>query len=82
MEAAGKSMLASSPRSADDVAAIVIKGIDAKKDVILTDRDGEIAWRAKRFARPIYTLFMRKAGERVKAGRPPTEISPTKLLGR
>jgi hypothetical protein len=46
-----------------------VRGIDARRDVILTDRDGQIAWRAKRFARPAYTAVMKRAAKRVAAGR-------------
>jgi NAD(P)-dependent dehydrogenase (short-subunit alcohol dehydrogenase family) len=69
MEAAGKKMVSGSKRSAEQVAAIVVRGIDARRDVILTDRDGQIAWRAKRFARPAYTAVMKGAAKRVAAGR-------------
>ncbi|GAA6525362.1 SDR family NAD(P)-dependent oxidoreductase [Intrasporangium sp. DVR] len=65
MEAAGRRMLDRSRRSAEDVAAIVIKGIDARRDVILTDPEGRIAWRLKRFARPVYSRTMRRAGARL-----------------
>jgi len=62
MENAGKALLMGARRSADGVAATVVKGIDARKDVILTDLDGHIAWRAKRFVRPAYLAVMRRAG--------------------
>ena len=62
MEDAGRRMVSGSRRSADDVAVTVLKGIDSRKDVILTDLDGHIAWRAKRFIRPAYTAVMRRAG--------------------
>jgi NAD(P)-dependent dehydrogenase (short-subunit alcohol dehydrogenase family) len=65
MEEAGKRMVSGASRSADDVAAIVLNGVDARKDVILTDIDGQIAWRAKRFVRPAYTAMMRRAGRQV-----------------
>ena len=38
-----------------------VRGIDAKRDVILTDREGHLAWRAKRFVRPAYTAVMKRA---------------------
>jgi len=62
MEDAGRRMVSGSRRSADDVAATVLKGIDSRKDVILTDPDGHIAWRATRFPRPAYSAVMRRAG--------------------
>src|SRR6478672_3326300 len=69
VHAAGKKMVSGSKRSAEQVADIVVRGIDARRDVILTDRDGQIAWRAKRFARPAYTAVMKRAARRVAAGR-------------
>ncbi|HET9634193.1 MAG TPA: SDR family NAD(P)-dependent oxidoreductase [Terrabacter sp.] len=64
MEDAGRKLVSGSKRSAEEVAAIVVRGIDARRDVILTDRDGHLAWRAKRFARPLYTAAMRRAARR------------------
>ncbi|MDC5696094.1 SDR family NAD(P)-dependent oxidoreductase [Intrasporangium calvum] len=69
MEAAGKRMLERSRRSADDVARAVIKGIDSRRDVILTDPEGRAIWRLKRFARPLYSRTMRKAGARLASPR-------------
>ncbi|MER7072275.1 SDR family NAD(P)-dependent oxidoreductase [Terrabacter sp. NPDC000476] len=69
MEAAGKKMVSGSKRSAEEVAAVVVRGIDARRDVILTDRDGRIAWRAKRFARPVYTAVMKRSARRLGAAR-------------
>ena len=69
MEDAGRHLVSRSRRSADEVAAVVVRGIDARRDVILTDTDGRIAWRAKRFARPLYTAAMRRAGLHVARGR-------------
>lgn len=47
--------------SADDIAARVVKGVEKGKHIILTDRDGKIAYAAKRFARPLYYRMMAKA---------------------
>jgi NAD(P)-dependent dehydrogenase (short-subunit alcohol dehydrogenase family) len=47
--------------SADVIAARVLKGVDKGKHIILTDRDGRIAYAAKRFARPLYYSMMSKA---------------------
>jgi NAD(P)-dependent dehydrogenase (short-subunit alcohol dehydrogenase family) len=69
MESAGKKMVSGSKRSAEQVADLVVRGIEARRDVILTDRDGQIAWRAKRFVRPAYTAVMKRAARRVAAGR-------------
>jgi NAD(P)-dependent dehydrogenase (short-subunit alcohol dehydrogenase family) len=70
MEDAGRRLVSGSRRSADEVAAVVLRGIDARKDIILTDRDGHVAWRAKRFVRPVYSAVMRRAARRLAPGRP------------
>ncbi|HET7800239.1 MAG TPA: SDR family NAD(P)-dependent oxidoreductase [Humibacillus xanthopallidus] len=61
MEDAGRRMVSGSKRSAEQVAQTVVRGIDARRDVILTDREGHVAWRAKRFVRPAYTAVMKRA---------------------
>ncbi|MDV3221126.1 SDR family NAD(P)-dependent oxidoreductase [Intrasporangium sp.] len=81
MEAVGKRLLERSRRSADEVAAVVIRGIDARRDVILTEADGRIAWRAKRFVRPLYRHTMRRAGARISSGDSspiPTDVDATR----
>jgi hypothetical protein len=60
MERAAHSMITKARRSADHVADRVLRGIDARREVILTDVDGHVAWRAKRFARPVYRTVMRR----------------------
>nr|MCW2728672.1 short-chain dehydrogenase [Aeromicrobium sp.] len=47
--------------TADDIAAEVIAGIEKGRHIILTDREGRIAYAAKRFARPLYYSMMKKA---------------------
>lgn len=47
--------------SADDIAGRVIAGVEKGRHIILTDRDGRIAYAAKRFARPLYYRMMAKA---------------------
>ncbi|GAA3519423.1 SDR family oxidoreductase [Aeromicrobium panaciterrae] len=63
-EAANKSaekLISKAKLSADTIAARVIKGIEKGKHIILTDRDGKVAYSAKRFARPVYYSMMKKA---------------------
>jgi short-subunit dehydrogenase len=64
MEQAAHTMITRARRSADQVADRVLRGIDARRDVILTDVDGHVAWRAKRFARPVYRTVMRRVAHR------------------
>jgi short-subunit dehydrogenase len=47
--------------TADQIAAEVLKGMDKGRHIILTDRDGKLAYAAKRFARPLYDRMMKKA---------------------
>jgi NAD(P)-dependent dehydrogenase (short-subunit alcohol dehydrogenase family) len=47
--------------TASDIAAQVIKGVEGGRHIILTDRDGRIAYAAKRFVRPLYYRMMNKA---------------------
>lgn len=47
--------------TADDIAAEVLKGVEKGRHIILTDRDGKIAYAAKRFARPVYDRMMKKS---------------------
>jgi NAD(P)-dependent dehydrogenase (short-subunit alcohol dehydrogenase family) len=47
--------------SADTIAARVISGVEKDRHIILTDRDGKVAYAAKRFARPLYYSMMKKA---------------------
>jgi NAD(P)-dependent dehydrogenase (short-subunit alcohol dehydrogenase family) len=43
-----------SPRSADDIADVVLRGVDRRQAVIITDRPGRVAFWTKRLARPLY----------------------------
>lgn len=47
--------------TADDIAAEVLKGVEKGRHIILTDRDGKVAYAAKRFVRPVYDLMMKRA---------------------
>jgi NAD(P)-dependent dehydrogenase (short-subunit alcohol dehydrogenase family) len=47
--------------SADVIAARVVAGVEKGRHIILTDRDGRVAYAAKRFARPLYYSMMNKA---------------------
>lgn len=50
-----------SKASADDVAAVVMRGIDARKDIILTDVLGHFLWCVQRVSRPLYRWLLTKA---------------------
>lgn len=47
--------------TADEIAAAVIRGVEKNRHIILTDRNGRVAYAAKRFVRPLYYQMMAKA---------------------
>lgn len=47
--------------SAESIAAEVIKGVEKNTHLILTDRNGRVAYAMKRFARPFYYRMMAKS---------------------
>lgn len=51
-------LIEGSSRSAADVAAVVLRQVERGTPVILTDREGRLAWAAKRFLRPLYDRQM------------------------
>lgn len=53
--------------SADDIAAEVIKGVEKNTHIILTDRNGRIAYAAKRFVRPLYYRMMANSSRQMAA---------------
>jgi NAD(P)-dependent dehydrogenase (short-subunit alcohol dehydrogenase family) len=69
MEESATAMITRASRSAEQVAARVLRGIDARREVILTDLDGHVAWRAKRYLRPVYSTVMRRVAHRTARGR-------------
>ncbi len=78
MEQAGIEMITQAPRSAQDVAAVAYEGMRHRHFIILTDIDGRVAYRGKRFAGPIYTRAMKHAGKSAAEGG----SAPAALLGK
>ena len=66
MGATARQLIEKSPRSAEEVAAGVIAGIKKKQFLIIPDRPALMAWRTKRFARPLYDRQMRKIAARAR----------------
>jgi len=64
-----------SPLTAEQIAAEVMKGIDARRMVIQPDAPGRRAVWTKKFARPLYDREQRRFAARIKAI---TESSATK----
>lgn len=65
MEETALKLITKATATADDIAAIVLKGIDKHKRVILTDRLGRQAFWTKRLARPAYDRFATQAGAKL-----------------
>ncbi|MEU0090407.1 SDR family NAD(P)-dependent oxidoreductase [Kribbella sp. NPDC006257] len=66
MGATARQLIEKSPRTADDIAAKVIAGVQKRQFLIIPDRPALLAWRTKRFARPLYDRQMRKIAARAK----------------
>jgi NAD(P)-dependent dehydrogenase (short-subunit alcohol dehydrogenase family) len=66
MGATARRLIEKSPRTADDIAAGVVAGIKKKQFLIIPDRPALLAWRTKRFARPLYDRQMRKIAARAR----------------
>ncbi len=65
VEASATRLINGSRLSADEVAARVLRGVERRRPVILTDRDGRTAVLAKRWLRPLYDRAMRRVAEGV-----------------
>jgi len=66
-EAGKERYLTRAKRTPEVVAARVLNGVDAGRYLILTDREGRIAYWAKRFATPLYRRAMAAPGRRMAA---------------
>jgi NAD(P)-dependent dehydrogenase (short-subunit alcohol dehydrogenase family) len=66
MGAVARRLIEKSPRTADEIAAAVITGIKQRQFLIIPDRPALLAWRTKRFARPLYDRKMRKIATRAR----------------
>ena len=67
MNAIATRLIERSPTTADQVASLVMDGIDKRRPVIITDRPGRKAIWTKRLARPLYDREQRGFAARVKA---------------
>lgn len=78
MQEAGARLITQARTTADEMARVVVRGIDARRKVVLTDRLGRQAYLAKRFARPLYERMMSAQAQRLarKAGADPQEFLP------
>ncbi len=63
--ASARALIDGSTRTADEIAAEVLKGVDAGRHLILPDREARVAYASKRFARPLYNCTMRRLAARM-----------------
>jgi len=60
-------LIGTSKVTADQIASVVLTGIEKNRHIILTDREGRLAYAAKRFARPVYYRTMEKLSRHMAA---------------
>ncbi|WP_427384134.1 SDR family NAD(P)-dependent oxidoreductase [Janibacter sp. G56] len=65
LESMARHLIDGAPRSAQTVARRTVKGIARHRRIILTDVDGQVAWRIRRFALPVYNLALDVAARRL-----------------
>jgi len=81
MGATARRLIEKSPRTADDVAIGVLAGIKKKQFLIIPDRPALLAWRTKRFARPLYDRQMRKIAARARERADATAAEQSRVAG-
>ncbi|WP_375001571.1 SDR family NAD(P)-dependent oxidoreductase [Aeromicrobium sp. CTD01-1L150] len=64
-QASAAKLIDGSRRTADDIATVVLAQVDRGTHIVLTDREGRLAYAAKRFLRPLYYREMAKAAVRM-----------------
>lgn len=64
-QASAAKLIDSSKRTADEIATIVLARVEKGTHIILTDREGKLAYAAKRWLRPLYNREMAKAAARM-----------------
>ncbi|GAB3941693.1 SDR family oxidoreductase [Kribbella albertanoniae] len=65
MEPGVRKLVEKSPRTADDIATVVLAGLAKKRFLIIPDRPARVAYLTKRWARPLYDRQMRKVAAKV-----------------
>ena len=78
MQEAGMRLITQAKVDAAHVAGIVLKGIDARRHIILTERLGYQAYLSKRLARPLYNRMLGAQAKRLarRAGADPEDFLP------
>jgi NAD(P)-dependent dehydrogenase (short-subunit alcohol dehydrogenase family) len=78
MQEAGMRLITQAKVDARHIAAIVLKGVDARRRIILTERLGYQAYLSKRLARPLYDRMLTAQAKRLarRAGADPGDFVP------
>jgi NAD(P)-dependent dehydrogenase (short-subunit alcohol dehydrogenase family) len=78
MQEAGMRLITQAKVDAKHIAAIVLKGVDARRRIILTERLGYQAYLSKRLARPLYDRMLTAQAKRLarRAGADPEGFVP------
>lgn len=79
LEQSATTLITHAPRSARQVAEEALAGMRRDRTIILTDTDGRVAWRVKRYARPVYEAVLAVVGKRVADGKPPVPSAVERL---
>ncbi|MGW7542298.1 SDR family NAD(P)-dependent oxidoreductase [Streptomyces sp. NPDC054770] len=66
MDEVAAKLISRAPLGAEEVAVRVLKGVDARRFLVLPDRSARIAYWTKRLARPLYDRRMLAAGARIR----------------
>ncbi|MEU6733296.1 SDR family NAD(P)-dependent oxidoreductase [Streptomyces physcomitrii] len=68
MQSVARKLIERSRLGAEEIAAIVVKAVDRRTPLILTDKAGRRAYLAKRFLTPLYVRQMLAFGEKLRRG--------------
>lgn len=66
MDQVAAKLITRAPLGADEVAARVLRGVDARRFLVLPDRPARIAYWTKRLARPLYNRRMLASGAKIR----------------
>lgn len=79
LEQSATTLITKAPRSAEQVARAAYAGMAAGRQIILTDRDGKVAWRSKRYNRRAYERVLGHVGKRLAKGKAPLPSAVERL---
>lgn len=71
LEQSATSLITKAPRTARQVARTAYAGMARQRTIILTDPEGHVAWRSKRYTRPVYEAVLARIGRRLAKGKSP-----------